>query len=154
LADELSGLLADYGIFMRKSVRSNGIQLYTKDSTIVEDLLTLMGAGKMALELMDTKVEKSVKNNINRARNCDDASISKTVEASIKQRMAIEYLEKSERLYSLPQELLEAALLRKNNPEASLKELCRIADVPLTVSGLNHRLSKIIALYEEAKGDG
>lgn len=154
LADELSGLLADYGIFMRKSVRSNGIQLYTKDSTIVEDLLTLMGAGKMALELMDTKVEKSVKNNINRARNCDDANISKTVEASIKQRMAIEYLEKAERLYSLPQELLEAALLRKNNPEASLKELCRIADVPLTVSGLNHRLSKIITLYEEAKGDG
>ncbi len=153
LADELLELLSEYGIFMRKSARKSGVQLYTKDSSTVEDLLTLIGAGKKALELMDTKVEKSVKNNINRARNCDDANISKTVEASIKQRTAIEYLEGVDRLYSLPQELLEAALLRKNNPEASLKELCRIADVPLTVSGLNHRLSRIIDIYEQAKND-
>lgn len=79
LADELADLLLDYGIPMRKSVRKSGIQLYTKDSTTVEDLLTLIVAGKKALELMDTKVEKSVKNNINRAGNCNDANISKTV---------------------------------------------------------------------------
>ena len=128
----------------------NGIfLLYTKESSAIEDLLTLMGAGKVTLDIMDTKIMKSVKNNINRARNCDSANISKTVEASIKQRTAIDYLEKADRLYSLPQELLDAALLRKNNPEATLKELCRLSDTPLTVSGLNHRLSRIIAIYEE-----
>lgn len=149
LADSLCSLLAENGIVMRKTVRAGIYLLYTKESAAIEDLLTIMGAGRISLDIMDTKIMKSVKNNINRARNCDNANISKTVEASIKQRTAIEYLERADRLYSLPQELLDAALLRKNNPDATLKELCRLSETPLTVSGLNHRLSKIIAIYEE-----
>ena len=148
-ADDLLELLAQNGIKMRKTLRNGIFLLYTKESSAIEDLLTLMGAGKVTLDIMDTKIMKSVKNNINRARNCDSANISKTVEASIKQRTAIDYLEKADRLYSLPQELLDAALLRKNNPEATLKELCRLSDTPLTVSGLNRRLSRIIAIDEE-----
>lgn len=151
IADELQLLLTEHGINMRKVNRGKGFTLYTKESAVLEDLLTLMGAGKQTLDVIDTKIMKSVKNNINRARNCDNANISKTVEASIKQRTAIEYLEKADRLYSLPQELLDAALLRKANPNATLKELCSISDTPLTVSGLNHRLSKIVAIYEEMK---
>ncbi len=149
LADELAFLLAENGIKLRKILRKNGALLYTKESSAIEDLLTLMGAGKHTLSLIDTKILKSIKNNINRARNCDSANISKTVEASIKQRTAIDYLEKTDRLYSLPQELLSAALLRKENPNATLKELCALSLESLTVSGLNHRLSKIVALYEQ-----
>lgn len=108
-----------------------------------------MGARKHSLMVMDTKIMKSVKNNINRARNCDSANISKTVEASIKQRTAIEYLRQTDRLESLPHELLAAAILRLHNPDATLKELCKISPEPLTLSGLNHRLSKIIEIYEE-----
>ena len=69
---------------MRKTLRNGIFLLYTKESSAIEDLLTLMGAGKVTLDIMDTKIMKSVKNNINRARNCDSANISKTVEASIK----------------------------------------------------------------------
>ena len=100
---------------------------------------------------MDTKVIKSVKNSINRARNCDSANISKTVEASIRQRSAIEFLKSADRLESLPEELLQAAKLRLQNPEATLKELVRISSEPLTISGLNHRFQKIIEIYEEMK---
>ncbi len=149
MAEELKVLLAENGVEMRLVERKNGVQLYTKNSAVIEDLLTLMGAGRQTLNIIDTKIMKSVKNNINRARNCDNANISKTVEASIRQRTAIDFLEKADRLYSLPQELLEAAMLRKNNPDATLKELCRISKEPLTVSGLNHRLNKIILIYEE-----
>ena len=108
-----------------------------------------MGDTARTLDFMDTKIMKSVKNNINRARNCDNANISRTVEASIKQRTAIEFLEKTDRLYSLPGELLEIALLRKNNPEATLKELCKISKTPITISGLNHRFKRIIEIYEK-----
>lgn len=149
LAEELYLLLSEYDINMKMTKRQNGVQLYTKESATVEDLLTLIGAGKKTLDIIDTKIMKGVKNNINRARNCDNANISKTVEASIKQRTAIEFLENADRLYSLPQELLEAALLRKENPDATLKELCRISNEPLTISGLNHRLKRIIGIYEE-----
>ncbi len=150
-AVELQKLLSEKGVEMRMVDRANGVQLYTKNSTEIEDLLTLMGAGRQTLSLIDTKIMKSLKNNINRARNCDNGNISKTVEASIKQRTAIEYLEKADRLYSLPQELLEAALLRKENPDATLKELCRISKDPLTISGLNHRLKRIVEIYEDIK---
>lgn len=151
MADELQNLLAECGVNMRKIPRQKGFQLYTKDSTAIEDLLTLIGAGKQTLALIDTKIMKSIKNNINRARNCDNANISKTVEASIKQRTAIEFLEKSNRLENLPKELFDVAVLRRDNPNATLKELCRLSNEPLTVSGLNHRLKKIIEIYENAK---
>ncbi|MBR3908508.1 MAG: DNA-binding protein WhiA, partial [Clostridia bacterium] len=123
--------------------------LYTKDSTVIEDLLTLMGDSLRSLDVMDTKIMKSVKNNTNRARNCDNANIDRMLAASIKQRTAIEYLEKTDRLYSLPSELLEAALLRKENPQATLKELCKISQTPITISGLTHRFKRIIEIYEK-----
>lgn len=151
LADELSELLLKHGIAVKRSARGKASVLYVKESGIIEDLLTLLGASKKSLDIMDAKIMKSVKNKINRERNCDNANISKTVEASVNQRMAIEYLEKVDRLYSLPEELLSVALLRKNNPEATLKELCSLSDTKITVSGLNHRLRKIVEIYNELK---
>ncbi len=149
VALELQALLLGNGINLKNTKNGKGLKLYTKDSAVIEDLLTLMGASKHTLDIMDTKIIKSVKNNINRARNCDSANISKTVEASIKQRTAIEYLLKTDRLHSLPAELLQAAELRLQNPEATLKELCRLSPDPLTVSGLNHRFTRIIAIYDD-----
>lgn len=150
-AGELRELLSNCGIPLKKTQRGNTTVLYTKESGLIEDLLTLMGVPHRTLDFIDTKIMKSVKNNINRANNCDSANISKTVEASIKQRAAIEYLRKTDRLDSLPEELLKAALLREKNPEATLKELCAISDEHITISGLNHRLNKIIEIYNELK---
>lgn len=151
LAGEFSELLCGYGITLKKTVRGGNYALYTKESGAVEDLLTLMGAPHRTLDIMDTKIIKSVKNSSNRRSNCDSANISKTVEASIKQRTAIEYLEKCGKLETLPTELLYAAELRQNNPDATLKELCAVSGEHLTASGLNHRLSRIISIYEELK---
>lgn len=151
LADDFNSLLAQFDITLKKTVRGKAYVLYTKDSNTIEDLLTLMGDSARTLDVIDTKIMKSVKNNINRARNCDNANITKTVEASIRQRTAIEFLEKTDRLYSLPSELLEVALLRRDNPEATLKELCKISPTPISLSGLNHRLKRIIEIYENEK---
>lgn len=151
LADDFNTILSEHGINLKKTIRGKVTVLYTKDSGVIEDLLTLMGDTLRTLDVMDTKIMKSVKNNINRARNCDNANISKTVEASIKQRTAIEFLQKTDRLYSLPQELLEVALLRLENPEATLKELCKIAPSAISLSGMNHRLKRIIEIYENEK---
>lgn len=148
LADDFNSILQGLDIHLKKTLRGKATVLYTKDSSTIEDLLTLMGDTARTLSVIDTKIMKSVKNNINRARNCDNANISKTVEASIKQRRAIEFFEKTDRLYSLPQELLEVALLRRDNPEATLKELCKISTTAISLSGMNHRLKRIIEIYE------
>ena len=151
LADDFNSIVAEYGIKLNKTTRGKATILYSKDSGMIEDLLTLMGDTIRTLDVMDTKIMKSVKNNINRARNCDNANITKTVEASIKQRTAIEFLEKTDRLYSLPGELLEVAILRRDNPEATLKELCKISKTSISLSGINHRLKRIIEIYESEK---
>ncbi len=150
-ADELLELLSNYGIILKRAIRSGNTLLYTKESSAIEDLLTLMGVPQVSLDIMDTKIMKSVKNNINRRGNCDDANISRTINASIKQRTAIEYLEKTDKLSVLPEELRRAAELRMNYPDAPLKELCNISEEHLTASGLNHRLNKLIEICEKLK---
>lgn len=151
LAEELRDILAKHLVSANISTRGNGYVVYLKRSEMIINLLTLMGASSRSLEMIETTIIKSVKNNMNRARNCDSANISKTVEASIKQRTAIEYLRKRELLSSLPEELISAANLRLQYPEASLKELCKNSTETITLSGLNHRLKRIIDIYNDIK---
>ena len=49
---------------------------------------------------------------------------------------------------------LSAAVLRRDNPDATLSELCALAPERLTVSGLNHRLAKITEIYERLNKKG
>ena len=151
LAEELKALLAEHYINANISPRGNGFVVYIKRSEMIVNLLTVMGASARSLELIETTIIKSVKNNMNRARNCDSANISRTVEASIAQRRAIEYLDEKGILSALSPELIAAAQLRLQNPELSLKELCKKSSDPITVSGLNHRLKKLIEIYEERR---
>ena len=133
------------------STRGKGFVVYIKKNETISDLLALMGASARSLEVIETSIIKSVKNNTNRARNCDSGNIGRTVEASINQRMAIEYLISRDMLESLPEPLIEAANLRMENPSLSLRELCKKSKEGITVSGLNHRLKKIMEIYEDIK---
>ena len=149
LAEELKALLAEHYISANISTRGNGFVVYIKRSEMIVNLLTVMGASARSLELIETTIIKSVKNNMNRARNCDSANIGRTVEASIAQRRAIDFLDKKGILSALSEELIEAATLRRENPELSLKELCKKSSNNITVSGLNHRLKRLMEIYNE-----
>lgn len=149
LARELRDILARHSVSANISTRGKGFVVYIKRSEMIINLLALMGASVRSLELIETTIIKEANNKTNRMFNCDGANIKKTIEASIRQRTAIEYLIKREMLSSLPDELISAAKLRLRFPESSLKELCKNSTEPITVSGLNHRLKRIIEIYEE-----
>ncbi len=149
LAQELRDILSKHSVSANISTRGNGFVVYIKRSEMIINLLALMGASVRSLELIETTIMKEANNKTNRVFNCDGANIKKTIEASIKQRTAIEYLEKREMLSSLPEELISAARLRMQYPESSLKDLCKNSPEPITVSGLNHRLRKIIEIYDD-----
>ncbi len=149
LAVELRDILARHEVAANISTRGSGFVVYIKRSEMIINLLALMGASARSLELIETTIIKEVNNKTNRMFNCDGANIKKTIEASIKQRRAIEYLQKREILSSLPEKLISAAKLRIQYPESSLKDLCKNSSEPITVSGLNHRLKKIIEIYED-----
>ncbi len=151
LAIELRDILLRHEVKANISTRGSGYVVYIKRSEMIINLLALMGASVRSLELIETTIIKEANNKTNRIFNCDGANINKTIEASFKQRTAIEYLMKREMLSSLPDELIAAANLRMEYPESSLKELCKNSSEPITVSGLNHRLKKIIEIYQDIK---
>lgn len=151
LAEPLSRLLEEAGIPVKQTRRKGSTILYLKESEQIEDLLTYMGAVKSSLALMDVKIIKTVRNKVNRVTNCETANIGKTVAASSVQVADIEWIAAHRGLSYLPEELREVAALRLANPELSLSELCEISGLPLSRSGMNHRLKKISAIAEELR---
>ena len=145
---ELEVLLRESG-YPPKSVTRNGSAVtYFKQSDQIEDFLTLIGAPAAAMRIMSTKVEKGIRNSVNRRLNCDSANLDKAVEAAQSQGAAIRRLEASGQLERLPDKLRETAALRLEYPELSLSELAETFDPPVTKSCLNHRLRKLVELAE------
>ena len=98
---------------------------------------------------MGVKVYKSIRNRSNRQNNFETSNILKTANAAFAQTEAIKRLKAAGRLATLPEELLEAATLRLNNPDMSLANLCKLSKTRLTRSGLNHRLQKLLEMAED-----
>ncbi len=130
--------------------RGGGSVLYLKQSEQISDFLTLLGAPIAAMGIMEARLEKELKNRVNRRCNCDDANTSKVVEAAQEQMSAIRVLRERGQLESLPAKLQCAAVARENNPEASLTELAAMMDPPITKPAMNHRLKKLVQLAKEA----
>ena len=151
LCQPLFDVMTEKGLVPKMTLRQGKNVIYFKKAADIEDLLTVIGATMHTLELMNIQIYKDMRNRTNRIKNCDNGNISKTVAASMAQCDAIKKLEKCGRLETLPEELYEAAMLRKENPEESLSQLCKIANNKITRSGLNHRIKKIIELANELK---
>lgn len=115
------------------------------------DFLTIIGAVSSALDFENTRIIKSVKNDVNRQVNCETANINKTVSAARKHLDAIEYISQKVGLDSLTDVLREVAQKRLDEPELSLKEIGEMCDPPISKSGVNHRLERILKICEKLK---
>ena len=128
-----------------KTVTRNGSYIvYFKGSEQICDLLTYIGAGHSAMEIMGTKAVKQVRNNVNRRINGEMANIVKVASASARQIEAIKYIQKHHGLETLPDDLKEIAYLRLENPEMSLRDLGQNLVPPISRSGANHRIQKLL----------
>ena len=146
---ETYSMILDMGLFPKDAERGGNYITYFKQSNAIEDFLTLIGAPVAAMDIMSAKVEKDMRNKINRRVNCDSANADKIVMASEEQLDAIREIEQNMGLENLPDKLQEAALLRIANPAASLNELASLAIPPVSKSCMNHRLRKLIDLGSE-----
>ncbi len=147
-ADFLSAFLENLGYPPRRIARKHGIGLYFKESGSVEDLVALMGAQQLIFDIINTRIEREIRNNENRATNCVARNIEKTVAAGARQIEAIGALIADGRLERMPEGVQITAMLRYRNPDATLDELVALHEPPISKSGLNHRLKKIL---EEAE---
>ena len=149
LSRDLTALLGELGFRARTVRRKGNYIVYFKESEQIEDCLTLMGAMNASLELMNVKIIKSIRNNVNRAANCESANLDKTVAAALVHAEAVRKIEARIGLDALPEELRELCRLRLENPDFSLRELGEHLEPPISRSGVNHRLKRILEIAEE-----
>ena len=139
------------GFSPKSAARGGGQVLYFKQSDLISDYLTYLGAHIAAMGIMEAKLEKELNNNVNRRCNCDDANISKVVEAAQEQLSAIRVLKERKLYDQLPAKLMQAAVAREKNPEVSLTELAAMMEPPITKPAMNHRLKKLVQMAREAE---
>ena len=149
LADTL--LMLDENWKGKSRATARGVSLYFKNSTVIEEILTLLGANNALFALINAKIERDIRNAENRATNCVMKNIGKTVDAASEVCAAVETIRIAAKFDSLTTELQETATLRVANPNASLSELAKMHNPPITKSGLNHRLQKIIQFAANLK---
>lgn len=146
--DMLCGFLSLCGYTPRHTVRRNCEGVYLKDSGAVEDLIGMMGTQHTVFEIINSRIERDIRNNENRATNCVAKNIEKSISAASRQIEAINHLMETGRLDALPESLRVTAMVRYRNPDATLDELVLLHDPHISKSGLNHRLKKLL---EEAQ---
>ena len=137
-------------IYPKTAQRSGAQVLYLKQSDLITDFLTFLGAPVSAMGIMEAKLEKELNNKVNRRCNCDDANTSKVVEAAQEQLAAIRILKERGIIPKLPLKLQQAAAAREANPESALSELAGMMDPPITKPAMNHRLKKLVQMAKEA----
>lgn len=148
LGKQLQKILNEMEIPAKTINRRANTVIYLKGAEYIHDFLGYTGAMKAVLKLADIRVTKEFKNNINRTNNFDCANLSKSIDAGNQQADAIRKIRDTIGFSSLDDNLKEIANLRLENPEASLKELSTLLSEPLSKSGINHRLKKLMDIAE------
>ena len=137
------------GFQPKQAVRGANTVLYFKQSDQISEVLTRLGASISGMAIIEAKLEKELNNKVNRRVNCDGANISKVVDAAQGQLSAIRILRERGQFEQLPQKLLQAALAREENPEASLTELAALMEPPISKPAMNHRLQMLVQKAQE-----
>lgn len=151
LSMDLMKVLTDYGLKAKHMVRRYVNVIYIKDSESIEDLLTIMGASNASMEIMNIKIYKDIRNLTNRRNNFESANLLRTVDAAFDQVNAIESLKNSGAFVTLSDDMKQVALIRLENPEASLREIGEMCSPQMSRSAVNHRLKRLISISDKLK---
>ncbi len=145
-------LMNQYGIPCKTVMRRSNYVVYLKDSQQIYNLLYRLGARSSAFELMNVKIEKETNNNNNRVDNCVAYNMDKALNKAVEQIRAIEKIQSTVGLSSLPEDLLFVAVLRSENPTANLNELTIHSGGKMSKPSLSRKLNKIIEIASNIKG--
>ena len=142
-AEQLCGIIKSFGIDAKIVGRKKHFVVYIKEGESIVDMLNIMEAHISLMELENIRIIKEMRNTVNRKVNCEMANLNKTVSASVKQIEDIRLIQDTIGLFSLKKSLQEIAIIRLENPDASLKELGAMLSPAVGKSGVNHRLRKL-----------
>ena len=135
-------IMQGFSLKAKLTDRKNEFIVYLKDGEGIINFLSVIGAHNAMMELENVRIVKEMRNNVNRAVNCETANLNKVVKAAMRQVHCINYIDEHMGLTSLPQPLQEVAKLRLEHQDVSLNDLVEYSG-GLGKSGINHRLKKL-----------
>ena len=150
-AEQLKNIIATFDIEAKIVPRKKYYVVYIKEGSQIVDILNVMEAPVSLMELENIRIVKEMRGSVNRQVNCETANINKTVSAAVKQIEDIRFIQSVAGLSGLPESLQEMARIRRERPEATLKELGEALEPPVGKSGVNHRLRKLSLVAEELR---
>lgn len=148
-AEEISKILSKNGIKAKIIKRREKQIVYLKEGEDISNCLAFIGASSAMLRFEEIRVMREMRNNVNRKVNCETANLTKTVHASYEQVKAINVVKKTKYWKELEDGVRDIALLRLENPELSIQALGSKSTPPISKSGANHRLKKIMEIARE-----
>lgn len=150
-ANDLRGVLEQYGVRTGLVRRKGKPVVYLKDADDIAEVLRLTGGHGSLLAFEDFRVLKEMRNQINRLVNAEAANVEKAVSAAMRQLDDIRLIAEQVGLSSLPPSLAEVARLRLEHPDATLADLGQLVRPPLTKSAVNHRMRRLTALAAQLR---
>lgn len=152
VASRITKVMGDYGLKPGLIPRKQCHVVYLKEADQIAEFLNIIGAHTAMLKMESIRTIKGMRNKVNRLINCETANINKSINASLKQIENITVIRKTIGLERLPESLRKIAVLRLENPDASLKELGEMLNPPVGKSGVNHRMRKIEQIADKIQG--
>ena len=148
IKQDIISLIARECLISEETIRckKNSSVIYLKSGEAICNVLTFMGAVEGSLKLFGIISSRKMRNDLNRANNCDLANINKVVDAGSKHIEAIKKLEESEEYIKLSDVMKETCEMRKKYPDIGIEELGKMFSPPISKSCINHRLRKIVEL--------
>ncbi|MCW1250355.1 DNA-binding protein WhiA [Acaricomes phytoseiuli] len=123
-----------------------------RDGDTIAALLTRMGAHGTLLSWEERRMRKEVRATANRLANFDDANLRRSAQAAVaagaRVGRALEILGED-----VPDHLKYAGELRVAHKQASLDELGRLADPPLTKDAIAGRIRRLLAMADKRAGE-
>ncbi|MDN6854871.1 MAG: DNA-binding protein WhiA, partial [Bifidobacterium crudilactis] len=121
-----------------------------RDPDAIERMLNLIGAPKSAREWTGKRNDGESRGKANRLANFDDANMRRSAKAAVE---ASEKVMEAFKLLgdSIPDNLRAAGQLRIDHRDASLEELGRLADPPVTKDAIAGRIRRLLQLAAKIK---
>jgi DNA-binding protein WhiA len=142
--------LALVGAARRLGVSAKAREVRGSDRVVVRDgeaigaLLTRMGAQDTRLTWEERRMRREVRATANRLANFDDANLRRSARAAVAAAARVE-----------PDHLSAAGRLRVEHRQASLEELGRLAEPPMTKDAVAGRIRRLLSMADrKAKQDG
>ena len=150
-AEQIRDVMCGFELDAKIVPRKKSFVVYLKEGSQIVDILNVMEAHVSLMELENVRILKELRNTVNRRVNCETANINKTVSAAVKQVEDITYLRDTVGFDNMPDNLVEAAMARLDNPDATLKDLVESLDTHVGKAGINHRLRKLSEMADRVR---